>query len=77
VTTELDREDWSFQKCETCGSRQAQLTIDSQPNNPHGGKYSVHCWPCYWQSPIWRKGPIVNCGAVWDLVDVRRQLQLP
>lgn len=71
-STALDREGFSYQLCDTCGKRRAQLVIDAQPHNQHGGKYSRHCWQCYWQAPIWRKGPIVNCGPLWDEMDHRR-----
>lgn len=73
MTTELDREAWSYQRCDTCHSRRAQLVIDSQPRNRHGGNYSRHCWQCYWTEPVWRRGPIINCGPMWDGLDVRRE----
>jgi len=70
----LDREDFSFRLCEGVCSprRRVQLVIDEQARNRKGGKYVALCWQCYWQCDYWRLGPIVNCGALWDVIDARR-----
>ena len=69
--TALDREDWSYQRCEYCARRRRQLTIDERPRDPQG-KYLGACWQCYWRHELWRRGPIVNCGPMWDGADIRR-----
>jgi hypothetical protein len=69
----LDREDWSYRLCPTCKRRKCQLTIDREPGNRDRGRYESYCWQCYWMAARWRRGPIVNCGPMWDGVDVRRQ----
>jgi hypothetical protein len=73
--TPLDRESWSYERCQACRARQAQLVIDLRPDNREGGLYERYCWLCYWEHYAWRRGPIVNCGPMWDGVDIRRQLQ--
>jgi hypothetical protein len=75
VTTPLDRDGWSFQRCQDCRRRPAQLTIDRTPLRRSGGTYRLYCWLCYWASQRWREGPIVNCGPVWDGLDIKRQVE--
>lgn len=69
--TTLDRENWSWSRCPWCGNRRCQLTIDKTPRLTYG-TYIIACWECYWSRELWRQGPIINCGPMWDGVDVRR-----
>jgi len=61
-------------RCEFCEARRAQWTIDTTPHDKRGGKYLRGCWQCYWTLEIWRRGPICNCGPMWDGVDHRRNV---
>lgn len=70
--TPLDRENWAWSLCQYCKRRRIQVTIDLQPHNRAAGKYESYCWQCYWNVDRWRRGPIINCGPLWDGVDVRR-----
>jgi hypothetical protein len=74
--TALDRDDWSYQRCDHCHARRAQLIIDRKPRSDTGW-YVRLCWQCYWlpDRQWWKQGPIVNCGAMWDHIDDRRALE--
>lgn len=73
MTVPLDRENWGATPCSVCHARRAQLVIDKTPEAEHG-TYFWGCWQCYWQHLLWRLGPIVNAGVMWDVIDQRRQL---
>ena len=70
--TALDREHWSYVKCEFCNTRMSQLTIDTTPKDRNHGTYLRTCWQCYWFLDVWKRGPICNCGPMWDGVDCAR-----
>jgi hypothetical protein len=70
--TSLDREGFSYTRCDYCKKRRSQLVVDAQPHNKAGGKYEHYCWQCYWFYQRWKRGPVVNCGPMWDGVDERR-----
>src|SRR5215471_5427295 len=73
-TTPLDREWFSYIRCEFCDARRVQWTIDTRWFDKRGGEYLRGCWQCYWTMEIWRRGPICNCGPMWDGVDHRRNV---
>jgi hypothetical protein len=75
ATTQLDRDGWSYGRCEAKCGRTQQVTIDIHWDNPRHGAYQSYCWQCYWVAERWRRGPIINCGAAWDGVDVRRKTE--